>query len=52
MFVGECLIGEWVVIRVIYIWLVLGVKNFFIVSVLIGRSGIEDRMLGFIERRL
>jgi len=52
MFVGECLIGEWVVIRVIYIWLVLRVKNFFIVSVLIGRSGIEDRMLGFIERRL
>lgn len=50
MFVGGYLIGEWAVIHVICIGLVLGVGNFFIVSVLIGRSGIEDRMLGFIER--
>lgn len=52
MFEGECLIGEWVVIHVICIGLVLGVKNFFIINVLVGHSEIEGRMLGFIERRL
>ncbi len=39
-------------IRVIYIRLVLGVESFFIINVLIGHSGIEDRMLGFIKRKL
>lgn len=39
-------------IHVICIGLVLRVKNFFIVGVLVGRNGIEDRMLGFIGRRL
>lgn len=37
-------------IRVICIGLVLGVGNFFIVSVLVGRNGIGGRMLGFIGR--
>ena len=39
-------------IRVICIRLVSGVRSFFIINVLIGHNGIEDRMLGFIERRL
>lgn len=52
MFEGECLIEGWAVIHVICIGLVLGVKNFFIISVLVDRSGIGGRMLGFIERRL
>lgn len=50
MFVGGCLIGGWVMIRVICIVLVLRVKNFFIVNVLVDRSGIEGRMLEFIGR--
>lgn len=37
-------------IRVIYIGLMLGVGSFFIVNVLVGRSGIEGRMLEFIGR--
>lgn len=37
-------------IHVICIVLMLGVKNFFIVNVLVGRSEIEGMMLGFIER--
>lgn len=37
-------------IRVICIGLVLGVENFFIISVLVGRNGIGGRMLGFIGR--
>lgn len=36
-------------IRVTCIGLVLGVENFFIIGVLVGHSGIEGRMLGFIE---
>lgn len=52
MFVGECLIERWVVIHVICIGLMLRVKNFFIGDVLVGRSGIEDMMLGFIGKRL
>ena len=39
-------------IHVICIGLMLGVKNFFIVGVLVGHNGIEDKMLGFIRRRL
>ena len=50
MFVGGCLIGEWVVIRVIYIGLVLGAGSFFIINVLVGRNEIGGRMLGFIGR--
>lgn len=50
MFVGGCLIGEWVVTRVIYIGPVLGVGNFFIISALVGRNGIGGRMLGFIGK--
>ena len=50
MFVGGWLIGEWVVIRVIYIGLVLGVGSFFIISVLVGHNGIRGRMLGFIGK--
>lgn len=50
MFVGECLIREWGVIHVIYIGLMLGVGNFFIVNVLVGHSGIEGRMLEFIGK--
>lgn len=36
-------------IRVTCIGLVLGVENFFIVGVLVGRSEIEGMMLEFIE---
>lgn len=43
---------EWVVIHVICIGLVSRVKNFFIVGVLVGHNGIEDKMLGFIRRKL
>lgn len=50
MFVEGCLIRGLVVIRVICIVLVLGVGSFFIIGVLVGRSGIGDRMLGFIGR--
>lgn len=35
-------------IHVTCIGLVLGVENFFIINVLVGHSGIEGRMLGFI----
>lgn len=52
MFVGGCLIGKWVVIRVICIGPVLVVENFFIVDVLVGRSEIEDMMLGSIGKKL
>ena len=48
MFVGGCLIGGWVVRHVIYIGLVLGVRNIFIVGVLVGHNGIGGKMLGFI----
>lgn len=37
-------------IRVICTGLVSGVKNFFIVDVLVGRNEIEGRMLEFIGR--
>ena len=39
-------------IRVICIRLVSGVRSFFIINVLIGHNGIEDRMLGFIEKEI
>lgn len=52
MFVGGCLIEKWVVIRVICIGPVLVVKNFFIIDVLVGRSEIEDMMLGSIGKKL
>lgn len=48
MIVGECLTGRLVLIRVTCIVLGLVVGSFFIVSALVGRSGIVGRMLGFI----
>lgn len=44
----ECLIWRLVLIHIICRVLVLVVESFFIVSVLVGRSEIVGRMLGFI----
>ena len=51
MFGVECLLLWWVGLCVICIGLGLEGGSFFIVSVLVGHSGIVGKMLGFIGRR-
>lgn len=49
MIEGECLIRRLALTHIMCIVLVLVLKNFFIISILVDRSGIVDRMLRFIE---